>query len=396
MKQSTQLFNRYLNNECTPEEVSALIAHFGGQQDNEELKLLILEELKGGVPENFEQRPEVIAVFNQTDAYLKNQLFTEKRSSVLPLFVKYAAAACLAGMVFFSVYFYIQYNKPKNIVNQLSSVNDAQPGTNKAVLTLADGTSVALGGANDHTVLNDAGIKIKRTKDGTLVYEAGAVANDGETKYNQLTTPKGAQYEIILPDGTRAWLNASSSLRYPLAFNGEERRIQLRGEGYFEVEKVVRNGNHIPFFVETPTQIVQVLGTEFNISAYEDDELVRTTLISGKVNVQERSGKSNKVLSPGEQSILSRNNNLQVVKTNAENARAWKNGNFVYEDMYLKDILKQLSRWYDVDVDYTQVPQTRYNMMISRKETLQSVLNMLRKTGNIKFQLVNNVIKTSS
>lgn len=400
MEPITELFYRYLNNQCTREEVSTLLRYFDQQEDNSDLKRLIMDQLKAHVPENFEQQPEVISVFNQTDQYLKHTLFQDQNvRRIWPgRFLKYAVAASLAGILAVSAYLISRnYNNPaqQTIAKQQPAfLQDAKPGTDKAILILADGTSVTLDEHHKQTMLSDAGITIKKTADGAIIYEASnTLPENGEIKYNQLRTPKGAQYEIVLPDGTRAWLNAASSLKYPLVFTRNERRVELTGEGYFEVEKSVKNGKHIPFYVETPTQVVQVLGTEFNISAYEDDQVVRTTLISGKVNVSKRSGQENEILSPGEQSILADGSDFKVIKTNPEMARAWKNGNFFYEDMYLKDILKQLSRWYDVKVDYSNVPQTRYNMLISRKETLQNVLNMLRKTGNVQFKLENNVIK---
>lgn len=395
----TELFHRYLNNQCTAEEVKTLIKYFDAESDNAVLKSLILGQLANKAPANFETQPEVIRVFEQTDQYFKDTLFTEKPAISLwqKNFRRYSVAASITvALLAFGAYFFSQYEKPAgNEATKLQSpMEDVQPGTDKAILTLTDGTSVTLDENHSETILRDAGISIEKTADGMLVYKAvDAAWGIDEVKYNQLKTPVGAQYAVLLADGSKVWLNAGSSLRYPLAFTGDERRVELVGEAYFEVEKSAKNGKHIPFFVETPTQVVQVLGTSFNISAYEDDHAVKTTLISGKVNVSGRGGAGRRVLSPGEQSIFTAGNDIQVIRTNVEAARAWKNGNFLYEDVYLKDILKQLSRWYDVEIDYANVPQTRYNMFISRKESLQSVLNMLRKTGDIKFKLTNNIIK---
>jgi ferric-dicitrate binding protein FerR (iron transport regulator) len=139
---------------------------------------------------------------------------------------------------------------------------------------------------------------------------------------------------------------------------------------------------------------VEVLGTHFNVSAYDDDLLVKTTLVSGKVNVYSIATKEGKILNPGEQSVLTAGDPfIYVKKVNVEGATAWKDGNFMFEDLYLKDIMKQLSRWYDVEVDLKNLPETRYNIFISRNETLSNVLRMLEKTGNIKFSLINNTIK---
>lgn len=394
----TDLFYRYLHNQCSADEIKELLKHFNHEEDDLILKMMILSQLKVDAPPHFEEQPEVVQVFGQTDQFLKSTLFpkTSAGSSLIKKLSWYAVAASIA-IVLTTAYFFLPRNplvENKLAGQQFASLQDAEPGTDRAILTLTDGTSVVLDENHQQDLFSDAGLMIRKAEDGTLIYETASLAVEGaELKYNQLRTPRGAQYEVLLPDGTRVWLNAASSIRYPLAFSGEERRVQLTGEAYFDVEKSVKDGQYVPFFVETPTQVVQVMGTQFNISAYDDDYSVKTTLVSGKVNVSERNGRGREILSPGEQAILIPGNNFQVIKTNTEIATAWKKGNFMYEDVYLKDILKQLSRWYDVDVDYAQVPQTRYNMLISRKETLQSVLNMLRKTGNIKFDYQDNKIR---
>lgn len=396
MKPVSQLFNLYLSNQCSPEEVKALLNHFGKIQEDAELKSLILEELAKAAPEDFESQPEVIAVFEQTDQYLKNTLFPEKETHkfFLHRYKKYLAAAAMTGLMLGIAYLFFQEYQ-KGVINDTPAlVHDVQPGSSKATLVLEDGSTIALSADDSDTVLNQKGITISKTKDGMLVYEVDSKNVTSEVPaYNELRTPKGAQYEVLLPDGTRVWLNTSSSLRYPLKFAKNERRVSLSGEGYFEVEKVTVDGKRLPFFVETSRQVVQVLGTEFNISAYEDDQLVKTTLMSGIVNVSGKTGNNSKTLSPGEQSILNSDHELSVLKVNPESARAWKNGNFLFEDVYLKEILKQFARWYNVEVDYNDIPNTRYNILVSRNETLLKVLQMLEKTGNLKFQIVNNTIK---
>lgn len=396
MKPVSQLFKLYLSNQCSPEELKALLHHFGKNQEDAELKTLILEEMSKAAPADFESQPEVIAAFEQTDQYLKNTLFPEKETNKFFLYryKKYLVAAAMTGLLLGVAYlFMLEYKK--GLINDTAAVvHDVQPGSSKATLVLEDGSTIALSADNNDTVLNQKGIKISKTKDGMLVYEVDSKNISEESPaYNELRTPKGAQYEVLLPDGTRVWLNTSSSLRYPLKFAKNERRVSLSGEGYFEVEKVTVDGKRLPFFVETSRQVVQVLGTEFNISAYEDDQLVKTTLMSGIVSVSGKTGNNSKTLSPGEQSILNADHELSVLKVNPEIARAWKNGNFLFEDVHLKDILKQFARWYNVEVDYTDIPNTRYNILVSRNETLLKVLQMLEKTGNLKFQIVNNTIK---
>lgn len=394
MQEISSLFKQYLDNKCTAEEIKALLAYFGKDELNTDLKLLILDELKKDAPLHFEDKIQIAEIFNQTDRYLNEKIFVRqtKQPYFSAIFLRYAAAASIICILSFTVW---QYTKRKDQLKQKTElVNDANPGVDKAILTLADGSSVVLTAGNNNTILNDNGIKIRRAKDGMLVYEiTGNQSNSDISGYNVLATPNGAKYEVLLPDGTRVWLNAGSSLKYPLKFANEERRVELTGEAYFEVEKLLLNNKRIPFYVETPKQIIQVLGTEFNISAYSDDSAFRTTLVSGKVDVHEQLTGEHKILAPGEQAISVDGHNLEVVKVNAEKAVSWKEGNFGCEDMYLKDILKQLSRWYNVKVDYNDLPETRYNIFISRNEKLSTVLGMLEKTGNIKFQITDNTIK---
>lgn len=393
MDSKTDIFYRYLNNECTPDEIEALLAQFNTDTDDEVLRGLILEQLQNNdVPEGFEQRPDVIDAFNQTDHFLAKSIFIKKNRNTIKL--TWAAVAASIILCFTLGYLFIRQDKPIHLAQEIIDGRDAKPGTDRAILTLANGVTINLDEKADGTVLSDAGLTIKKTSDGTLIYEAErTLAATGKLVYNQLSTPYGAKYKVILPDGTLVWLNAGSSLRYPTSFAASERRVELKGEAFFDVEKLTNEGKRIPFYVETPTQIVQVLGTEFNISAYEDDDAVKTTLISGKVNVSNRKGDENEILNPGYQSVLSNRGSFQVIKVNTETAQAWKNGNFMFEDMYLKDIMKQLCRWYNVKVDDADIPHTTYNVFISRNETLSSVLNMLGRTGNLKFQLNNNQIK---
>lgn len=395
MNPQANLFYRYLNNECTPGEVKALLKQFGQESDQGELKALILQELeKTEIPEGFEEQTDIAEVFKQTDQYLQEQLFSEKKQVSISRLTWLAIAASIAICCTLGYLFFPRHQTEVLSAQAINGGTDAKPGADKAILKLANGTSIVLNDNAQSTILNEAGLKITKTKDGMLVYEAAAVSTAGsKLVYNELITPLGAKYKIVLPDGTRVWLNAGSSLRYPMAFDTKERRVELKGEGYFEVQKVNSGNGKVPFYVETPTQIVQVLGTEFNISAYDDDQVVKTTLISGKVNVSDRSNNLQETLNPGEQAVQINGGAFKVTKVNTESSISWKNGNFMFEDMYLRDIMKQLCRWYNVEIDESQIPQTRYNIFISRNETLQSVLNMLGSTGNLKFQLNNNRIK---
>ncbi|MBC8988441.1 FecR domain-containing protein [Pedobacter sp. N36a] len=265
-------------------------------------------------------------------------------------------------------------------------VNDILPGSNKALLTLADGTKVVLDDKAAGKVIEIPGLTVTKTKNGQLVYTvSGKQAASRKIASNTVATPRGGQYQVILPDGTRVWLNASSSLSYPELFSGNKRTVRLTGEGYFEVAK----NKAMPFHVETAAQDVEVTGTHFNINAYMDEPALKTTLLEGSVNVH-YSGKT-KTLQPGQQSrVFGGSPEINIATVNTEEETAWKNGLFQFSNASLKSILNQVERWYDVKVDYSTVPNKHYNGMVPRSAGLSEVLHMLEVTGNISFKIEKN------
>ncbi|PYF76633.1 FecR family protein [Pedobacter nutrimenti] len=300
---------------------------------------------------------------------------------------KYAAAA--AVLLFTASATYLWFKKQDQPLGKdftAVAIKDILPGSNKALLTLADGTKVVLDDKAVGKVIEVPGLTISKTKSGQLVYTAsGKPQQNGKIASNTVATPRGGQYQIILPDGTKVWLNASSSLSYPELFSGNKRTVRLSGEGYFEVAK----NKAMPFHVETAAQDVEVTGTHFNINAYMDDAVLKTTLLEGSVNVH-YSGKS-KMLQPGQQSrIGNASPEINILTVNTEEETAWKNGLFQFSNASLKSILSQVERWYDVKVDYSTVPNKRYNGMVPRSAGLSEVLHMLEVTGNISFKIEKN------
>jgi ferric-dicitrate binding protein FerR (iron transport regulator) len=195
---------------------------------------------------------------------------------------------------------------------------------------------------------------------------------------NTLTTPRGGQYEVVLPDGTRVWLNSNTSLTYPIIFQGKERHVELTGEAYFEVAKNAA----APFFVKTQSQTVEVLGTHFNINSYADEKSVKTTLLEGRVKITGNGNRKTVSLKPGQQSI----NNLAIIyiinDADIEEAVAWKNGKFLFRNTDLQTVMRQLSRWYDVDVEYKGTVATKhYRGRISRNVTVSQVFEILKTSG---------------
>ena len=321
----------------------------------------------------------------------------------------YLLAAAAVAVLFFAVglVFYLNqpHHKGDNIPHMAVAQSDVQPGSNKAVLTLADGTTVTLDEAANGEITEVAGMTIKKTADGQLVYEVEAAnaqlsSNPNTTKrYNQISTPRGGQYQIILPDGTRVWLNSASSLKYPLQFTAGERRVELKGEAYFEVSrKNTAAGKLIPFFVETTSQVIEVLGTHFNVSSYDDEESTKTTLLEGSVRVSmsatDNEGKTfnqTLILKPNQQSILTKGR-LDAIPVDATESIAWRDGYFNFNDANLETVMRELSRWYDVDVVYEgNVPKGTYTGKVYRNMSLSKVFDILTY-AEVKFKITGKTI----
>lgn len=257
-------------------------------------------------------------------------------------------------------------------------------GSNKAILTLADGTKIALDDHSAGTVSKQAGIRITKTADGQLVYTSSQTNNPGmANQFNTMQTPRGGIYQVNLPDGTHVWLNSSSTLKYPMAFTGSERVVELTGEAYFEVA----HNPEMPFRVKSKSQTVEVLGTHFNVNAYPDEIVSKTTLLQGSVKVTATLSGTSKTIVPGQQAVL-RLTGIQLHKVDAENAIAWKNGLFHFENEDIHTIMNKISRWYDVDVIYHgNVTGIRFGGTLSRFADIEKVLRKLELTNTIHFKI---------
>lgn len=306
-----------------------------------------------------------------------------------PLRYRYVAAAAVAGILAATVFLYRSPARKEPPAAVAVASQDISAGGNKAVLTLANGKEIVLSDAGAGDIVKQAGLRIYKTAAGEIVYEATGTGNSSDTGINRIATPRGGQYSVVLPDGSKVWLNAASALSYPVNFAAKERRVTLQGEAYFEIAKNAGRA----FKVITTTQTVEVLGTHFNVDAYSDNTVVRTTLLEGSVKVVTAPG-TQLMLQPGEQARLNNQTGaLQKSNVNEEDVIAWKNGYFIFNDTWLTDVLLQLSRWYDVQVDLATVPRIRYSGTIPRQKNLQEVLAMLEFTGNRHFEIVNRTIK---
>lgn len=292
------------------------------------------------------------------------------------MWYRVAASILLVLSIGIGIYFYSSHDQT---APEIAMMQDALPGGNMATITLPNGQTIAL---NE----NKEGITLS---DGTLRYNDGESVADILTNLHKeipeqltLSTPNGGQYRVTLPDGSRVWLNAASSLRYPSKFTGNDRVVELSGEGYFEV---AHNTNQ-PFIVKTYGQSVKVLGTEFNINAYGNEPAITTTLVNGSISVMHQQSGRTEVLRPGQQASLS-DQSFIISHVDMAPFIAWKNGDFVFDATRLDQVLRQLERWYDVEVDYRHIPDRKLHGIISRNRNLSEVLYMIEKTSGLKFQL---------
>lgn len=274
-----------------------------------------------------------------------------------------------------------------------AAMDNIRPGGHKATLTLYDGSVVELEKAGEGSILQKQGIRVSKQGE-EVVYEAApGNGTPTETAFNTITTPRGGQYRIVLPDGSSVWLNAASTLRFPATFTASERSVELKGEAYFEIARDARR----PFRVKVAGLTeVEVLGTHFNIMAYEERTAIRTTLLEGAVKVTPFTGTgaaSVKLLRPGQQARLYNAATLEVGIIDPDEAVAWKNGLFRFNDDDIRSVMSQIARWYDVDVRYEgELPITQFTGMISRNAGISQVLNMLERTGGVKFSIEGRTI----
>ncbi len=314
----------------------------------------------------------------------------KKEAIIVPFYKRsfFRVAASVAILLLVSIGVFLIYNNNKHtevakVEKPNPEKNDVAPGGNKAILTLADGSTIILDNAANGSLTEQGNTKVIKLDDGQLAYNSEGAA--GEVVYNTISTPRGGQYQLVLADGSKVWLNAASTLRFPATFSGKERKVELTGEGYFEVAKNAA----MPFKVELENGVgVEVLGTHFNVMSYSDDEQVKTTLVEGKVRVL--NGENNVMLRPNQQAKFTKSNKSLLIDKDADvnKAIAWKNGLFDFDNDNIVDILRQLSRWYDVQIQYVGNMRLQYySGSIRRQVNISQVLFMLEQAGGVEFKI---------
>jgi hypothetical protein len=366
------LFEKFLAGNATPQEVE-LIMSYRDQFEIEELK-------------NLEHNED----YHEIEARLLKQLQADigyiepSRTGRSKWWMAAAAITILAAGAFFFTARQKNDTGINYVKNAVKKTNNIGPGSNKALLTLANGEKIALNDAANGTVIKQGDTKVQKKEGGILQYESSKDTSVDEViGYNTVSTPKGGQYQIVLSDGTKVWLNSASSLKYPTTFVGNERRVELTGEGYFEVAK----NKKMPFKVTSNGQQVEVLGTHFNIMAYGDEGETRTTLLEGSVKVSQ--GGFNRILTPGEQAVNQNDgNDFTVSHADIISVMAWKNGVFSLQNSGIHQIMRQIGRWYDVDVVYEGTLKDKiYGGSVSKSQNLTEILRNLELTGTIHFKV---------
>ena len=313
-----------------------------------------------------------------------------------------ASIILLAGLL---IFFQVMKRKTKDD-KVIVETNKIQPGGNYATLTLGNGQTINLHEAKNGLIDSANGSEVLKTAEGQLSYESSSIANDA---YHILTTPAGGQYSVLLPDGSRVWLNSSSSLKYPVAFTGKERVVELTGEGYFEVAPSTspgltatpsrggygEGGGKTPFIVKVGNMEVEVLGTHFNIMAYGDEPSIQTTLLEGRVALRpfdkltaQGDNHATFELKPGEQGQMGNDRELKIMSgVDVEEVVAWKNGLFKFKDAPIEEIMRQVGRWYDAEVVYEGKVNYHFNATIYRKEPVNKLLGILEETERVHFRI---------
>jgi transmembrane sensor len=363
------LLQKYKEGTCTQEEIARLESWY--LQLNEQNKAHLSRE---------ELDEEKWLIWAAVEAQTSDR-------PLVKLWPKMAIAASLLLVLGAGLFFYQPAQQKPNptLAKQSKYKNDIAPGSVKATLTLADGRKITLDGAKNGALAEQTGIKITKAADGQLIYTVSDSRSANATAFNTIETPKGGQYQIRLPDGTQVWLNAASSMKFPVSFSAsKQRKVELKGEAYFEVAHNTKQ----PFVVKTDRQEVEVLGTHFDVKAYADEKNTKTTLLEGSVKLNKGT-----ILKPGQQG-LSNSKGLQVRQVNVDEELDWKNKQFILNDEDLQSVMRRLSRWYDVEVVYEGEPaDIQFVGVVSSARNISGVLKLMERTGKVDFTIEGRTVK---
>ncbi len=395
-----KLFDKYIHKKYTSEERSEFLDMVAHEDYDRHLKKLISEEVKANIPDHRIDADKANEIF---DRIVKTANDEDPHSShpvkKRLIIIGRAAAAIIISVVSVSLYF-LFHNQPSHALVQNTKTlpkkvaNDVAPGHSGAILTLANGRKVVLDSLNNGLLTNQGNINIIKQGD-KIRYQYGQEQN-AEVVYNTMTTPKGRQYQLQLSDGTNVWLDAGSSITYPTTFTENNRKVEITGEVYFEVKTIfVGSGSQrkkMPFTVEiNPVsnlkREIQVLGTHFNVNSYDNESAAKITLLEGIVKVFNNN--SSVIIKPGEQAVMENEGNKMSVVAHADvgEAVAWKDGFFSFKNANIETIMRQVERWYDVNVVYEgKKPADQYGGEVSKNVNASEMLKIL-EVGGIRYKI---------
>ena len=367
------LLDRYFQGICTEEEKQELARGINDLKNDE-----LLKQLVGNSWERFQPtEPMPVAVSERIQAAV-----FPLEEKVRPIWSrKWMAAAASLLLIVSAGLFFIkkpgQLQQKVRVAEHTRYRNEVPAGGNKALLTLGDGTVIELDSAANGLLTQQGNARIIKLPNGQLAYETNDAGSD-EVMFNTMRTPRGGEYRLQLPDGSKVWLNAASSITYPNIFTGDTRSVEITGEAYFEVAKDAAR----PFKVQAGNMKVEVLGTHFNINAYPGEPVIKTTLLEGAVRIQDA------VLKPGQQASLAATGQFRVEDdVETDEVMAWKNGFFQFNDADMPTVMRQLENWYDITVAYEgRIPKRSFGGAIQRSLPLSKVLDILEE-NNVRFKI---------
>ena len=382
------IFQKYLKNECSPDEVALLLAFLKSNNQEEEVQQMLDQQLSGELNKNHISDPEVKERLEIRLKKILEEIALKEEGTVIPIketvvrrfnWIHIAAASIIIFLIGSGVYYLLNRNATKEIakINAPANQDIAAPTSAHATITLSNGQRIILDSAVNGSIAMQGNVDIKKLADGQIAYSG----NSDKLLYNTLSNPRGSKVvSLTLSDGTIVWLNAESSLTYPTAFTSRERNVSITGEAYFEVS---HNASK-PFKVQKGETSITVLGTHFNVNAYDDENTIKVTLLEGSVKVQ--NGSSKQIIKPGEQADVV--GGIKVINgVNLDQVMAWKNGKFSFDHADIKTVMRELARWYDLDIEYEGRPTTDlFGGDIQRDLPLSKTLDFL-KQSQVHFEV---------
>jgi ferric-dicitrate binding protein FerR (iron transport regulator) len=393
------LFQAYVNKTATKAERAEFMQMVEQAENDEQVKSLLTSTWEQYSPQsqpiNEQKSEEMLAAILQQGKSAKPVAVIASRPA--SWWWRSAAAAAILLMVCAGGYYWLTRQPSKQVAGtkQLPVNDTIVPGSNKAELRLADGSKILLDSTQQGTISKQGDAKVINHNTSVLAYDARWTTSR-EVVYNTLSTPRGGQYQLLLADGTKVWLNASSSIRFPVAFTGKERQVSITGEAYFEVAKNAT----MPFIVhfssatgEGKEGTVEVLGTHFNIMAYDDERSINTTLLEGSVRVSK--GTNYKILKPGQEGKITQSGDIKTGIADIEATMAWKNGWFQFNSLDIERIMRQVARWYDVEVTYDgNIPTGHFSGIVNRNNNIAQVLKIMQ-AGGVNFKIAGRKVIVS-